>query len=40
MEHFIPDEMSVNNVNGVIDKICVSKELQPTEVLFFLIVNV
>jgi len=31
MEHFIPDEMSVNNVNGVIDKICVSKELQPTE---------
>lgn len=31
MEHFIPDETTVNNVNGVIDMICVSKELQPTE---------
>ena len=37
MEHFIPDETSVKNVNGVIDMICVSKEFQPTEVsyLFF-----
>lgn len=31
MEHFIPDETSVKNVNGVIDMICVSKEFQPTE---------
>lgn len=31
MEHFIPDETNVNNVDGVIDMICVSKQLQPTE---------
>lgn len=31
MEHFIPDETTITNVNGVIDRVCVSKKLEPTE---------